>query len=513
MPHKPIHVAFVSLYVIENSGIRTLAAVLRKAGHTVTEIYFKDWINNRIEWPTERELSNLTRILRQRGVDLVGLSVRASAFIDIAIHITKRIREDVGVPIIWGGIHATSMPEECIQTADAICIGEGEQAVPAFVDAFADSGGKIPSDIPNFWVRIGDEVFRNEVAPLCTDLDALPFKDYHSHEHKFYIDGRKVVPGDPGRDDRMYLVMASRGCIYSKCSFCINTMLNKVYPGGYRYRRRSVENVIDELVYAKKHLPKLKRIRFDDEIFPLDRDWVDRFCELYAEKVALPFECHLHPIFYSERNLRKLKAVGLDSVAIGVETSERVARTWYNRSETTEDVLKAAGVLHRLGLKACYQVIMDDPIATEADRQELFDLLLKLPRPYELYLFSLTLYPGTDITTRFLKEGIATLDDVEGKAKKVFSQFRVDLSYPRPRDETFWIALLVLISKDFVPKSLLKRIAKSEHARQHLGLLVAAAQAANVLKMSSIALEMLVKGELSFALLRRWLNPKSLITQ
>ncbi len=513
MSSKPVHIALVSLYVIENSGIRTLAAVLRRNGHRVTEVYFKDWINNRIAWPTERELRNLTRLLLDRGVALVGLSVRASAFIDIAVHITKRIRADVAVPVIWGGIHATSVPDECVAAADAICIGEGEQALAEFVDAFAEGDGRLPTQIPNFWVRDGDAIIRNDVAPLCTDLDTIPFKDYHSHDDKFYLDGRRVVPGDPGRNDRMYLVMASRGCIYSKCSFCINTMLNKVYPGGYRYRRRSVENVIDELVYARKHLPKLKRIRFDDEIFPLDRDWVDAFCKAYGAKVALPFECHLHPVFYSERNLRKLKAVGLDSVAIGVQTSERVARTWYNRSETTEDILKAAHVLHRLKLKACYQVIMDDPVTTEEDRRRLFDLLLKIPRPYELYLFSLTLYPGTDLTTRLLKEGLATIDDVEGKARKVFSQFRVDLSYPRSRDETFWIALLVLVSKDFVPRPLLRRIARSKRARRHLGLLVAAAQAANVAKMSAIAMEMLLKGELSASLLRRWLNPRSLITQ
>ncbi len=507
-----IHVALVSLYVIENSGIRTLAAVLRRNGHKVTEIYFKDWINNRIEWPSEKELANLSAVLQDRNVDLVGLSVRASAFIDIAVHMTERIRRDVGVPIIWGGIHATSVPDECIQAADAVCVGEAEQALAQFVDRFA-AERRVPEDIPNFWVRTEHGVVRNEVAPLCTDLDSLPFKDYHSHEDKFYLDGHRVKRGDPGRNDRMYLIMASRGCLYSRCSFCINTMLNKVYPGGYRYRRRSVANVIDELVYAKKHLPKLKRIRFDDEIFPLDRDWVDEFCEAYAARVGLPFECHLHPTFYSERNLRKLKAVGLDSVAIGVETSERVARTWYNRKETTEDVLKAASVLHRLRLKACYQVIMDDPVATEEDRRRLFDLLLQIPRPYELYLFSLTLYPGTDLTTRFLKEGLATADDVEGRAKKVFTQFRVDLSYPRPREETFWIALLVLVSKDFVPKPLLKRLSRSEHARRHVGVLVAAAQAANLIKMSTIAMEMVLKGEMSVALLRRWLNLRSLITQ
>jgi len=510
---KRIHVALISLYVIENSGVRILAAVLRKHGFKVTEVYFKDWINNRIAWPTETELRNLSRLLIERRVDLVGFSVRASAFIDIATFMTERVRKDVAVPIIWGGIHSTPVPEGCIQTADMVCIGECEDALLEFVQKFSRDVRQLPTDVPNTWVRIGTQVFKNDVAPLRSDLDSLPFKDYHSQQDKFYLDGRKVVPGDPGKDDRMYLMIAGRGCIYGACSFCINTMLNKVYPSGYRYRRRSVKNVIDELIYAKKHLKKLKRIRFDDEIFPLDAAWVNEFCREYKEKIDLPFECHLHPVYYNEDHLRKLKAVGLDSVAMGVEANERIGHSLFNRCESPDDVLKAAQVLHRLQLKACYQVIMDDPVSTEEDRRELFALLMKLPRPFELYLFSLTLYPGTALSEKLLKEKIVAPDDIEGRNKKVFSQFRVDLAYPRPDRETFWIAMLVLLSKDFVPKRLLWKLSTSKAARKHLGLLVAAAQAAHLAKMSTIALEMLVKGEMSAALLRRWLNFHSLITQ
>ena len=82
-------VAPASLYVIENSGVRLLAAILRERGIRVHEVYFKDWINNRVTAPTAGELRVLMRELRRIDPDLVGLSVRASAFHRLATAITE----------------------------------------------------------------------------------------------------------------------------------------------------------------------------------------------------------------------------------------------------------------------------------------------------------------------------------------------------------------------------------------------------------------------------------------
>lgn len=510
---EDVHIGLISLYVIENSGIRGIAASLREHGFKVNEIYFKDWVNNRISAPSENELSNLVKILKERKVDLVGISVRASAFIDIAKFITTRIRNELKVPIIWGGIHPTSMPEECIETADAICVGEAEFAMIDFVKRFSENNHNLPVDVLNFWVRHNGEIIRNPLRPLVDNLDILPFKDFHSHQDKFYIDNKTIRQGYPCVKEPMYLIMASRGCPYSNCSFCINTMLNKVYPGrGYYYRRRSVENVIAELIYVKKQFRNIKRIRFDDEIFPLNDRWIDEFCKQY-KRINLPFECHLHPLFVKEGKLEKLKAVGLDTVCIGIQNVERINKILYDRTGSNQDILRAADILHRLKFKICYQVILDDPISTENDKKELFELLLSLPRPFELYLFSLTIYPKTALAEKLLRNNLISENDIEGQNKKAFNQFRVDLAYPRAKDDIFWLSLIVLVSKNFIPHLMLKKISNSKFFMRHPEPLALFAQMSNLIKMSKVAFVMLLKGELSLALLRRWLNLKSLITQ
>ena len=78
-PTRALRPAIISLYALENNGVRHVSSSLRKAGFQVTEIYFKDWVNNSFPWPREEEVQALIELLREREIDVVGFSVRASA--------------------------------------------------------------------------------------------------------------------------------------------------------------------------------------------------------------------------------------------------------------------------------------------------------------------------------------------------------------------------------------------------------------------------------------------------
>ena len=52
-----------------------------------------------------------------------------SSLYPIASEVTRRIKERFSnIPMIWGGIHPTSDPENCIKEVDYLCVGEGELA-------------------------------------------------------------------------------------------------------------------------------------------------------------------------------------------------------------------------------------------------------------------------------------------------------------------------------------------------------------------------------------------------
>jgi anaerobic magnesium-protoporphyrin IX monomethyl ester cyclase len=507
---KDLTIAFVSLYVIENTGIRLLAAVLRREGIHVHEVYFKDWVTNRVQPPTEEEVALLISEIRRIQPDMVGMSVRASAFHRIAKELTERIRLELDVPVLWGGMHASSCPEAAAAVADLVCIGEAETTIKTLVERLRE--GRDIRDTPGMWIHMADGLARNNPAPLLQDLDSLPFPDYHSAE-KTFIDGQHIRRGeDPCTQESIYLIMASRGCPFPSCAFCSNSVIDRIYPGQKYHRTRSLDHVFAEIQYARLNFPHLKRVRFDDEEFPVAPAWFDEFCRRWPKEIGLPFEIHMDPRVVTKERIQGLKDAGLDMVFMGIQHIETINRELYHRNVSDEKVLSSSAIIHASGVRAGYQVILDDPVSTSEDKRKLFDLLLKLDRPYELVLFSLTVYPASALAEDLKQRHLITDEDIEGPQTKVFSQFRVDLSYPRSVEDQFWTALAVLVSKEFVPKSLLRRLASSRYLAAHPRLLTVLAYAANMIKLGIMGLNLAIRGELSWAVIRRWVSFKSLVT-
>lgn len=507
--NKKITISLISLYDLENNAIRSIAATLRNSGYRVFEIYFKNWINNSLVWPKKDELDNLITILRNTKTDLIGISLRASAYLKVAVLITEYIKRFLKVPIIWGGLHPTLVPEECIEFADMVCRGEGEYPMLDLADSILKQ--KSINSIPNLWVKEENDIKKNEIRPLVQNLDGLSFLDY-TNEDKYYIENRRIIAGDPIIKSPLFRIMASRGCVFN-CSYCYNSVLRKVYNGKGRYfRYRSVENVIKELSQIKGVFKNLKYIQFDDEIFIFDDKWIREFSQEYKKKINLPFSCFLSPGDYQEGLLVELREAGLEAIHMGIEGPERINKVLYNRRFSEDTILKNAEMFHRLGLIARYQLILDDPASREEDRRALFQFLMKFPRPLELYLFSLTIFPKTDLAERLLTEGLISEDDIEGKATKTFSQLRVDLNFPRSQSDLFWISLIVLISKDFIPKGLINRLSKSKFLYNHPKPLVIFSQICNILKMVGVVIRKILRREMTFTLFKQWFNLESLIT-
>jgi radical SAM superfamily enzyme YgiQ (UPF0313 family) len=509
-PTQALHPAIISLYALENNGVRHVSSSLRKAGFQVTEVYFKDWINNNFPWPQEDEVQALIDLLRDRDVDVIGFSVRASAFHRMAKYLTERIRHALGKPVLWGGMHPTFVPEKCIGIADWIAVGEVDDAVVEFFERL-DDGGDITT-APGFWVRDGDTIHRNDVAQLV-DLDRIPFRDFHTEQDKFHIDGATLKPGDPFITNPEYTLLASRGCPYWTCTFCSNTLTKPLYEGkGKSFRIRSVESIIREMEYATQLVPSIKIVRFDDEVFPINKDWIREFREKWPARVGLPFEVLVDPRMVRYEPLKDLHDAGMRALCMGIQANDRVSIEFYHRRVTNQQIIDAQRVFRQVGIRANLQIIWDDPESTEQDKDELFRMLMELPRPFELYLFGLTIYPETHLARRLLREGRITEEDIEGVGTHAFEQFRVDLSYPRPKADKRWLALIVLMNKPFLPKSLIWKLYEAQAFHDNPEPLVAMAQAANLVKMAGVVAEMTKNGEMTPLLIKRWFNPRSLVT-
>ena len=118
---------------------------------------------------------------------------------------------------------------------------------------FAEIGGLCYRD------NNGD-IQETAARPTLTDMDELPFVT------PVYQRDLKIENYFIGYLKHPYISFYSgRGC-KSRCTFCL-------WPqtiGGHKYRTRSVENVVEEIRWAKAAMPQVKEFFFDDDTFTDD---------------------------------------------------------------------------------------------------------------------------------------------------------------------------------------------------------------------------------------------------
>lgn len=250
------------------------------------------------------------------------------------------VKDELGLPTLAGGVHATHAPEETIEHPgiDLLCRGEGEQAMVEAADAL--DRGLALDNIANLWVKRNGGVVRNEVRPLIEDLDTLPFSD------RAIFDMDRILAVNAHEMS----LMAGRGCPYG-CYYCCNNALIKLYKGKGRYVRfRSVDHVLAE-VEALAERYRIDTLYFEDDIFTLKKAWVDEFCEKYPKRFSFPFRIYLHVEAVDRGMLARLKDIGLYKVNVGVESgSERIRREAMNRRMPNERIVQVFDWLHDLDI-------------------------------------------------------------------------------------------------------------------------------------------------------------------
>lgn len=166
-----MNITLISLYRdITTYGIRTLSACLKKDGHKVQNIFLRNKFHDRYEDGVLEEVAAVSK-----EADLIAISLMTN-FFDDAIQVTQKLKSRTSTPILWGGIHPTIRPEECLEHVDMICIGEGEESLVELVKKMEN--GKDIFNIQGMWFKNKGEVIKNDLRPLIQNLDMIPFPDY-----------------------------------------------------------------------------------------------------------------------------------------------------------------------------------------------------------------------------------------------------------------------------------------------------------------------------------------------
>lgn len=305
---------------------------------------------------------NVEKIDYNCGADMVGITVTLDVM-PRAVEIAKRFRR-LGIPVVAGGIHVTSNPDECMQYFDAVCIGAAERV----------------------WARIIEDAEQGRLRQIYHDM-----ADFRGDEI--------VSPAYNSIDKSRYLytnvITTSRGCP-NRCDFCYNSCKNRIYV------QRPIKDVIKDIESLGT-----RHVLFIDDNFigvpSYTSELLGRIRGMNLKwSAAVTAKIADHPDL-----LDLMEKTGCQSLFIGFESINNSSLHGVNKNNHVEKYEKLAAEIHRRGIMINASMVF----GLDGDEPDVFmrtlDWLVK-NKVETMTSHILTPYPGTELYRRMKEEGRIT---------------------------------------------------------------------------------------------------------
>ncbi|MFW9942199.1 MAG: radical SAM protein [Candidatus Thorarchaeota archaeon] len=124
--------------------------------------------------------------------------------------------------------------------------------------------------------------------------------------------------------------------------------------------------------------------------------------------MKLPFFLRTTPKHLTEEKLLELKEAGLNWIFTGLQSgSDRINREVFKRNVSSQEFLQVANMVSNAGISGYYDIILDNPYETDEDRMKTLKVALSIRRPFQLQLFSLCFYQGTELADKAIVDNIS----------------------------------------------------------------------------------------------------------
>ena len=314
-----------------------------------------------------------------QGYDVVGITAM-TPLAPKAYRIADMYRSR-GIPVIMGGYHPTVLPDEALEHADTVCIGEAETIWPTIVaDAMA---GRL------------QKRYRADTFPCLENLPS-PRREL-----------LKIARSRRFEHINVYFLQTTRGCPF-RCSFCAVT---SVLGGKLRHRPvAEIEAEIESLGIRRLERGQ-RRDRFHNIIFFTDDNIVGH--KGYArDLLRMVASFNLKWVGQASTNvadhediLALLRDSGCMGLAVGFETlSQKNIRDVGKGVNRTQEYLDRIRKIHTYGIGLAGNFIFGfdhDDESTFGDVVAFVDAA----RLEGFYYSLLTPYPGTPFYEQMLAEG------------------------------------------------------------------------------------------------------------
>lgn len=382
-------------------GILSVGSALKKSGYEVELINI-----------TENEIDKTVSYLTDHPPLYVGISVMTGIQTQHSAQLSRKIKAKSNLPIVWGGIHPSLMPKQCLEEdyIDYIVISEGEVTIVELTKKIID--GTPLGDTTGLGYKKDGQVVVNQKRSFITNLD-----DYRLNFS--LLDMEKFI-FSLGENKRVIAYKASRGCPFN-CSFCYNNEFNL-----NKWRKWSIDAVVADINFLKERY-NIDAVKFYDDNFFVDK----RHAFEILEKIKLPSHLEIRIDSITDEIAAKMKKYEVFDMLIGVESGSNRILELIDKNFTVDKVIEAVKILQKYDLPASYSVIVGLPTETKEEFEMTIDLLYKIYGIHPRAAFTLGAYlpyPGSKMYQFAIEQGFDPPKDTESWGK--IDRFRKSFTSP-----------------------------------------------------------------------------------
>lgn len=386
-------------------GLGYIGAILSAAGHEIEVLDI-----NALRYDDQE----VDKYIRESNYDIAGIGGLITVYNEVKSLIGLCKKHHPGRPVMAGGSVVTSIPMTFMKKtgADIGVIGEGELTCLELLDIL-EHGGNLKNVKGIMFRNKNGDIVSCAPRTMIQKLDDLPFPRYDLFPMDVYLKNPigwlNVKKWENGKSDNNQMtsinLSSSRGCVF-KCIYCYHDFM------GANYRKRSPENIVDEIEFLLKNYGPLY-YHFIDDNFVTYRKNVFEFCQLIRKrKLDIYWGCSGRVNSMDEKLLLAMKEAGCKFITYGVESGSQRMLNVMNKKVKVEDVKHVLRLtMKHIGYPSC-TFIVGTPGENRETIQETIDFCKDLSLSPEA-IFFITPYPGTPLYNMALKNGKLSLEQEE----------------------------------------------------------------------------------------------------
>ncbi len=364
-------------------GIMYVADALQQVG-----------FQSRLFHETETFLDEFVALVAAERPLFVGFSTITGPQLGPTIEASRRVHA-LGIPVVWGGVHATIMPLDVLKEeyVDFVIVNEGEETVQEFALMLS---GRIPQN----WAAMAGLAYKQENGvpifhrerPFIQDLDHFRPRWDLLEDVAAYL-----IPSGPYK--RAMPVYISRGCPF-RCGFCYNEVVMK-----RSWRQHSDDFILSQIAWLKENY-QIDAIDYaDDYLFgrikPMQR---------LVEKIGMPWSGQVRVQLLKPEFVQWMVDTGCQWVNIGVESGSQAVLDRMYKDQKAEQIVWGIGNLVKIAphIEANCSFIVGLPEETAVETKVTYEIIETLADMSDEVRCSVCVYmpyPGTPLWGDALASG------------------------------------------------------------------------------------------------------------